>query len=319
MFSTRVFRRLASNRFLALALACGLAPNASANNVEALLEGSLLKVTGDNAANSVVLNRTAAGDVIVTGRSGTTVNGLPSVRFPRLQLNAAEIRMEGGNDFVTLRGITTGNDLYINLGAGADRLNTTAPVTVGANLTIEAAEGADNIQLVDVSVFEDIFIDGGLDTLTASLTGLDAGKSLTVISDAGRDVVTVSNSTIAEVLSIEAKAGNNVVNVDGVMAFAMMVSTDLGADSVSIFDLMTAEDIGVFTGAGNDRVTLTNIDSSKSLTVSVDAGADAVTGTAVSVAADAVFEGGAGTDSFSDFGIIAGIKKDIKEFEVILP
>jgi hypothetical protein len=307
-----------SSRLLALVLAVCTVPATYANNVQALLEGSLLKVIGDNASNSILLSRNAAGDVTVVGRNGTKVNGLSSVRFPRLQLNAAEIRMEGGNDQVTLSGIRTGNDLYINLGAGADLLNTSAAVTVGANLTIEGAAGADNIQLTNLTAVEDIYVDGGLDALTATLSRLNAGKSLTIVSDAARDIVSVSNSIVAEVLSIEAKAGNNSVGVYGVAALAAFVSTDLGADSVVMQDLMTAEDIGVFTGVGNDSVTLTNLDSAKSLTVSVDAGSDRVSGTNVSVAEDAVFEGGAGTDTITDLGIIAGVKKEIKEFEILL-
>jgi hypothetical protein len=306
-------------RFLALALAGCFAPAAFANNVEALLEGSLLKVIGDNANNSILISRATNGDVTITGRSGTTVNGLLSQRFPRLQLNAAEIRMEGGNDFVTLRGIQTANDLYINLGAGADRLNNTAPVTVGANLAIEGAEGADNIQLTGLTAFEDIYIDGGLAATTVALSGVDAGKSLTIISDAARDVINVSNTMVAEVLSVESKAGNNSVSISRVMALAACVTTDLGADSVTISDLITAEDVGVFSGAGNDIINLTDVDSGKSLTVSVDAGSDQVTGTMVSAAEDAVFEGGAGTDTLTDLGIIGGIKKEIKEFEILLP
>jgi hypothetical protein len=311
--------RLFSGRLLAVALTACLAPTAFANNVQALLEGSLLKVTGDNASNSVLISRSSTGDVTVTGRIGTLINGLASVRFPRLQLNAAEIRMEGGNDFVTLRGIQTGNDLYINLGSGADRLNTTSPVTVGANLTIEGAEGADVIQLTGLSAAEDIYIDGGLDALTATLSGLDAGKSLTIVSDAARDVISVSNTIVAEVLSVESKAGNNVININGVVAFAAFVSCDLGADSITVQDLITAEDVGVFSGAGNDTVRLTNVDSGKSITISVDGGADNVTGTSVSAVEDAVLEGGAGTDTLTDLGIIGGIKKDVKEFEILLP
>jgi hypothetical protein len=315
MSLSRIFPR----HLLTLALAGSLAPSAFANNVVALLEGSLLTVTGDNSSNSVLISRSAAGDVTVTGRNGTKINGLTSVRFPRLQLNAAEIRMEGGSDSVTLQGIQTGNDLYVNLGSGADRLNTTAPVIVGANLTIEGAEGADNIQLTNLTAFEDIFIDGGLDALTVTLSGLDAGKSLTVISDTARDVINVSNTIVAEVLSVESKAGNNSINLRGVMALAAFVTSDLGADSVSVQDLITVEDVGVFSGAGNDVVTLTNLDSGKSITISVDAGADRVTGSGVSAAEDAVFEGGAGTDTLTDLGIFGGVKKEIKEFEVFLP
>ncbi len=306
-------------RFFALVLAGCLAPAVQANNVQAVLEGSLLLVTGDNANNSVLLSRTATGDVIVSGRNGTTVNGLARARFPRLQLNAADIRMEGGNDVVTLSGIQTGNDLYVNLGAGADRLNTSSPVTVGANLTIEAAEGADNIQLGSVTVVEDTYVDGGLDSLNANISGLVSGKSLTVVSDAARDVIAVSDSTLAEVLSIESKAGNNSISVSRVVSFAAVISSDLGSDSVAVQDLITSEDFGIFTGAGNDTVTLDNIESGKSITVSVDSGVDSVVGANVSAAEDAVFEGGAGIDTLTDLGIFGGTKKDIKEFEVLLP
>lgn len=311
--------RFFSRHCLTLILAGSLAPATFANNVSAVLEGSLLKVFGDNAANSVLISRTSAGDVEVSGRSGTRVNGVASVRFRRLQLNAAEIRMEGGNDSVTLSGIVTGNDLYISLGAGADRLETTAPVTVGANLSIESGEGADNIRLTDITAVEDIYIDGGLDALTVALAGVDAGKSLSIVSDEAGDSVSISNSVVAELLSVESKAGNNSVRIDGVLALAMLVSSDLGVDSISVLNTLTSEDVGVFTGPGNDTVSLTNVDSGKSMTVSVDEGADNVTGTSVTVAEDAVFEGGAGTDTLTDLGIIGGIKKDIKEFEVLLP
>ncbi len=314
-----LFSRLKLRNTLSLLLTGLIAPLASANNVEALLEGSLLKVTGDNAANSILITQTATGDVTVAGRNGTRVNGLPSVRFPRLALNAAEIRMEGGNDIVTLNGVRTGNDLYINLGAGADRLNTTGPVTVGANLMIEGAEGADNIQLTNLTAVEDIYIDGGLDALTVALVGLDAGKSLTVVSDAARDVISISDTVVADMLSIEPKSGNNSVTLDGILALLAMVTTEAGTDTVTITDLATIEDLGVFTGAGNDSVSLANVDSGKSIIVSVDLGADTVSGANVSAAQDAVFEGGAGTDTLNDMGISGTVKREFKEFEVILP
>lgn len=316
--------RLISRRGLACLLSAALCHGALcqgvlANNVQVTLEGSLVTIFGDNAANSILISQSATGDFVVTGRTGTTVNGRPSVRFPRLQLNAAEIRMEGGNDFVTLRGVVTGNDLFIDLGAGADRLTTSGPVTVGANLTIEGAAGNDTVQLTGMTVVEDMAINGGQDALRAVLQGINAGKSLTVVGEGANDTISVTDSTVTEVLSIEAKGGTNKVDVDLVMAFALAISTEAGVDTISVENLMATEDIGVFTGPGNDLVTLTNVDSGKSITVSVDAGQDQVVGTAVSAAEDAVFEGGAGTDTIYDLGIVGGIKKDIKEFEVLLP
>ena len=103
-----------------------VAGSALANNVEARVEGSLLVIEGDNVGNRIVVARNAAGDVVVTGQNGTRINGVASARFPRLALNAAEMQLGGGNDVVTLRGLQIANDLYVNLGKGADRLTVPA-------------------------------------------------------------------------------------------------------------------------------------------------------------------------------------------------
>ena len=76
--------RLVSRRGLACLLSAALCQGALANNVQVKLEGSLVTIFGDNAANSILVSQNAAGDFVVTGRTGTTVNGLPTVRFPRL-------------------------------------------------------------------------------------------------------------------------------------------------------------------------------------------------------------------------------------------
>jgi hypothetical protein len=305
-------------------LACGVAAlvlvsgsSAWANNVQVALEGSLMTVFGDNANNSVLIEQTATG-IRVTGRTGTTINRRPSVNFAGAALNAMEIRMAGGNDAVTLSGLSTANDLFVNLGAGTDRLDTRSPIDIGANLAIEGAEGTDTIVLNSGSVGEDLFIDGGIGALTANISNMDLGKGLTIIGDAAVDSVTVSNTMAAEFVSIETKGGNDVVSVSRGMSFGLFVNSDAGADRVTVSEWMTVEDAGIFTGIGNDQVTLSTLAIGKSLTVSVDEGGDTVLGTSVTVTEDAVFEGGAGVDTITDRGITGGIKKDIKEFERIL-
>jgi hypothetical protein len=143
-----------------LALAC-FAVNAMANNVGAVVEGSLLVIAGDGAANQIVVARNAAGDVVVTGQNGTKINGVASARFPRLALNAAEMQLGGGNDVVTLRGLQIANDLHVNLGDGADRLTipAAASITAGGNVTIEGAGGTDIIRTEGVMVGQDLYID----------------------------------------------------------------------------------------------------------------------------------------------------------------
>jgi hypothetical protein len=298
---------------------------AQSGQVAATVEGSLLVVAGDNLNNQIVVSQTAAGDVVVTGQAGTLVNGLASVRFPRLQLNAAELRMGGGNDVVTLRSLRIANDLYVNLGAGADRIvaPAAAPTTIGANLAVEAAEGNDVVRLEAAIVGGDLFVDGGLGTLNANLAGNTVGFVTQVIGDDANDVVTLTSHISGDLVAVESKGGSDRITMTGVDSLLLGINTDanglIGLDTVSLMDISTAEDIGVFTGPGNDLVMMVNVASAKNLTVSVDEGNDRVSGSAVSAAVDAVFEGGAGTDTFEDYGVTGGVKLEVKEFEILLP
>lgn len=231
-------------------------------------------VEGDNVGNNIAVSQSAVGTIVIRGRSGTTVNGLPSVRFNRVALSAAEYRMEAGNDIILL---------------------------------------------TDLAVFEDLFINGGIGALNVTLTGISGGKQNSVISDAANDRVTLADCSAEGSISVETKGGNDTVSILASMAFNLGVDTAEGTDSVVISDIVVTEDVGVFTGTGNDSVLLSSLFSGTSLTVSVDAGNDFVQGTDITVVEDAVFEGGASFDTFEDFGVTAGIKKDIKGFESVLP
>jgi hypothetical protein len=299
----------------------GVAGTAMANNVQALVEGSLLVIAGDNLGNQIVVARNAAGDVVVTGQNGTKINGVASARFPRLALNAAEMQLGGGNDVVTLRGLQIANDLYVNLGDGADRLTipAAASVTVGNNLAIEGAGGNDTIRTEGVIVGQDLYIDGGIGVLNATVSGAMVGFNVSLIGDDANDIMTVTALAAGGDVFVEAKGGSDRVSLTTVDALLIGISTDAGADRVTLIEVSTMEDLGIFTGSGNDIVQMMDVASAKNLTVSLDSENDKLTGMNVSAGLDAVFEGGAGTDTFEDFGITGGTKKDVKEFEILLP
>lgn len=294
-----------------------------AGDVAVALEGSLLRIDGDNLGNQIVIAQAASGDVVVSGQSGTLVNGLPSVRFVRPTLNAMEIRMEAGDDTVTMRSVQLANDLMVDLGAGNDRLvnPAVAPMVIGANANIYGEAGSDIVQLSGTTVREDLYIDGGIGALNAQLNGVQVDKLMSAIGDEAADVVSIVNSSFGLGASIETKGGSDRVTLTDVNAFALSVNTDansaMGADVVTLNRVTTVEDIGIFTGDGNDVVRMTDVNSGKSLTVSLDSGNDQLVATRVSAAADLVFEGGAGVDTLTDLGFFGGIKRDVKEFEVL--
>ena len=302
-----------------------VAGSALANNVEARVEGSLLVIEGDNVGNRIVVARNAAGDVVVTGQNGTRINGVASARFPRLALNAAEMQLGGGNDVVTLRGLQIANDLYVNLGKGADRLTVpaAASITVGNHVSIEGAGGNDTIRTDGIIVGQDLYIDGGIGVLNATITGAVVGFNVSLIGDDANDVMTLTSVMAGGDVSVESKGGSDRVTLTTVEALLISISTDanalFGADRVTLIEVSTLEDLGIFTGPGNDIVQMMDVASAKNLIVSLDSENDRLTGMNVSAALDAVFEGGADTYTFEDYGITGVTKKDVKEFEILLP
>ena len=294
-----------------------------AGDVIAALEGSLLTVEGDNLSNQIAITRTAIGDVVVAGQNGALINGLPSVRFPRVQLNAVDVRMGDGDDAVVLRSLQVGNDVHVELGAGNDRL--TAPAnaasTIQGNLAVFGNEGNDVVQLAALSVLGDLFLDGGLVSLNASINTSSIDKVLSIIGDEADDVISISGSRIGLDTMIETKGGSDRVNLTDLSAFLISINTDsngaIGLDQVTLNRVTTVENLGIFTGAGNDTVRLTDVTSGKSIITSLDEGNDRLIATRVRAAEDAVFEGGAGFDTLENYGISAGIKREFKDFELI--
>lgn len=293
-----------------------------AGDVSVALEGSFLRVEGDNLDNQIAISQTVAGDVVVAGQNGTLINGLASVRFVRPALNAMEVRMEGGNDTVTLRGVQVANDMFVDLGAGNDRVTSplNSPVLIGANANIYGSEGNDIVQLAGAVVREDLYVDGGLGTLNANLLSMTVDKMLSIVGDEANDIVAVSSSIVGMGVSIETKGGSDRVTLTNLDAFSLMVNTDsnaaIGADQVTMNQIRLIEDLGIFTGAGNDIVRLTDVSSGKA-SVSLDEGNDRLIATNVSAVTDVIFEGGAGFDILENLGISAGIWREFKEFESI--
>jgi hypothetical protein len=155
--------------------------------------------------------------------------------------------------------------------------------------------------------------------VNSTLLGLDIGKTLFIAGDEANDILSVTDTIAGGYFSFESKGGADRITLAGLVGFGLAIQTDAGADRVSVSDSFIQEDAGVFAGTQNDIVELVNLAVNKSLLVSVDAGDDRVSGSSVTVTEDVVLEGGAGTDTLTDLGITGGIKKDIKEFEIVLP
>ncbi len=310
-----ILRKLTAIALLGLSVATGSA-QAQTNNVQALLEGELLIVRGDALANAITLSRNTAGEVLVVGRAGTTVNGQASVRFRRAVLNSVEVLLFGGNDNVIINNLVINNDLFLNLGSGNDTFRSGGlPTVVGANLTVEGGSGNDVVRLTGWTVGTDVYVNGQTGTLNSQMTGLRAGFAITVIGDDGRDIVSLNGCTTGDFTSIETKKGNDSVTVGGLVGLGLNIASDEGDDSISLNGVLTLDDIEITTGTQNDSVVMSDVTSGKNIKVSFDSGTDLMDGTNVFAEYDAVFEGGDGFYSYIDGGIGGGEKTEIKEFE----
>lgn len=81
-----------------------------AGNVTAIFQGGNWMLRGDAADNQISVVRDAAGNVTVTGLSGTTINGQASVNLGRVGSGGGWAPQRGG--------------VYVDLGEGTDYLET---------------------------------------------------------------------------------------------------------------------------------------------------------------------------------------------------
>jgi uncharacterized protein YraI len=292
-----------------------------AGDVMVALEGSFLRVQGDDLTNHIALAGTPDGDVIVYGQNGTLVNGLAQFRLVRPSINAVDIRMEKGDDIVNFHAMRIANDLFVEMGEGNDRVlaHAATPSTVGANMSVYGGLGNDTVQLNRITVGEDLKIEGGWGALQSRIVDSTLRKSLTVIADDLADSVIVHNTRVTLDTSIETKGGADHVELTDIAAFSLNVNTDAngiaGRDQVYLTRVSTREDIGVYTGAGDDYAQMIDVNSGKSIKVSMDVGNDRLYMVRVRAATDAVFEGGSGFDTVDYQSVFGGVKREFKEFE----
>jgi hypothetical protein len=130
-----------------------------AGNVSATLVGNTLRIVGDAQSNSVFVYLQGS-NVVVEGSSSTTVNGTSSVSFLAANVAGLDIRMNDGNDSVTLgktpnntlTGLTLSRLLQYNGGNGDDTLEV-ANVSVARTTTIRGGDGDDSVTINNGSHF----------------------------------------------------------------------------------------------------------------------------------------------------------------------
>jgi hypothetical protein len=272
--------------------------------VSATLVGNTLRIVGDAQSNSVFVYL-QGGNVVVEGSSSTTVNSLSSVSFPAANVAGLDIRMNNGNDSVTLgktpnntlTGLTLSRLLQYNGGNGDDTLEV-ANVSVARTTTIRGGDGDDSVTINNGSHF-----------LSSVSISLDTGSGIQPES------VSIDNATFDKPTAIRGSDVDSTVNITGSTTFnaSLTIRTQSGNDQVTLDGAdVSSGPLTIGTGDGNDQVTLDD-GTYKILSLNTGLDNDTVnigTTTAVSVTVGAAIVLGDGLNNWltiqnSNFGLLS--------------
>jgi hypothetical protein len=278
-----------------------------AGNVSATLVGNTLRIVGDAQSNSVFVY--LQGSNVVVEGSSTTVNGTSSVSFPAANVAGLDIRMNAGNDSVTLgkmpnntvTGLTLSRLLQYNGGNDNDTLEV-ANVSVARTTTIRGGDGDDTVTINNGSHFlssVSISLDTGfgIQPESVSIDNATFDKPTAIRgSDVDSTVNITGSTTFNASLTIRTQSGDDQVTLDGadVSSGPLTIGTGDGADQVTLDD-GTYKILSLNTGLGDDTV---NIGTTTA--VSVTLGAAIVLGDG----ANQLLNIGNGT-TFTDFGLLS--------------
>ncbi|MCP4574148.1 MAG: hypothetical protein GY838_17440 [bacterium] len=206
----------------------------SGNVVVTMADGDVL-VRGDRADNAVIADQDGlpAGQIRIRGADGTTINGQAEVILDDV-LGAVTMRLRGGDDTVTLDGVTLPGDLTV-LGGRGDNAVVLTDVDIGGDVTVRNGRGADTFELTGASrIGDDLTIDNRSGGATTTITGVSDGGAPPAITplEIGGDV-SLRNRRGATTTTLEhVTVGGDMAarNARGVDVLELLGQTKIGDD-----------------------------------------------------------------------------------------
>jgi hypothetical protein len=228
-----------------------------AGDVTVTVDGEDLLITGDAAANAVVVRGTETPGQYVVSRSDrtTTING-GTAPFTASNISNLVIDLGQGNDVLNLLDANISGRVSIDMGAngGRDVFNA-AYAEIGETLDISTGGGDDQVLLNVVTVKGAANIDTGAGKDGVYLSFCDFHQALAVNTDAGKDVVTISAVEVMGATSID-------------------TGSDSAKDAVVVSASRFRSAVSINLGAGNDELVLTTSRFDATLTADGGEGTD---------------------------------------------
>lgn len=213
-------------------------------DVSALIVDGSLRMRGDAAANSVVLDQIGltGHQVRITGAGGTQINGQAAPVVLSGVLRRLFIRMGGGADSVTLNNMSLpGNLAVVQTGDNSVALSVNS-VKVARSLYIKNSSRLRTRTLIANSAIGNMFMmQTGSGGQSISLQSVSVRRETSIVTGKGTDTVAVDDSTFRGAVRMDTGAGTDLVQVDGRGAAAGPTTQFKGAFAISM-------------GSGNDTL-----------------------------------------------------------------
>ncbi|MEQ9407227.1 MAG: Calx-beta domain-containing protein [Fuerstiella sp.] len=248
-------------------------------NIAATVSGTSLQVTGDTADNAISIGTNAAGDIVVTGLNGTTINGQSQfVAFTGVSgVLPGDLRLTGsaGDDFFSVAGVSVTGAFFITTAGGRDAVSLAA-ITVGGDLQVRSTD----VQLTHIAGAttggHSLFF-GGTGDDQIELNDLNVGGVLSATTGDGADVVVLNRIDAANSTQLTTGIGDDLIQmIDSVHHGSLYAATDAGDDELRASGITINATLYMAGGAGNDLVDFYNITTQSTAVISTAAGDDVV-------------------------------------------
>lgn len=275
---TGIFRRLDVRRRESLRACYEQLETRQLMAVTTSLDMGSLTITGDAAADDIAIVGTArAGELVVTGRNGTPVNGVANGTATIFPVTGSLIaNLNGGDDKATLDNLFVRGVIRVTSGDGNDTvtLGAIGEVSPADSVEIDAGAGNDNVSELRFAVFAGIgnFIELGPGDDIANVIGASSGggrggnsfgirawaNSQYISGGEGSDSILVLGITAPSLVHIHGDSGINSVAVlySSADGFHISSGSDFrddrlgGGGTIYVDTLYTPTEITVSTAPG---------------------------------------------------------------------
>ncbi len=287
----------------------------SGNVTATVADGDVL-VRGGRADNAVVVDQDglADGQIRLVGVDGTTINGQAEVILDDV-VGALAFDLRGGDDAVTLDGVTLPGDLTV-LGGRGDNAVVLTDVDIAGDVTVRNRRGADTFELTGASrIGDDLTIDNRSGGATTTITGVsddgdppaitpvEIGGDVSLRNRRGATTTTLEHVTVGGEVGVRNARGVDVLELLGQTRIGGDLTIDHGpGDSTTRLEGLDAltrvgvEDFAFFGRSGDDILRMKHVTFDGDLDIRMGRGADGAEFRSTDVLGDVLFVGGPGAD-----------------------